>query len=213
MSHPIVERGLADKRRLVKVVGAVLAFGLFLVIQQWQTTGEVGVPTLPAVSVPITGASAHIFSETTSTSNVRATVVRAIDGDTLEVRIEGMTENIKVRLLGINTPESVDPRRPVQCFGKEASNYMKQLVEGKLVLLYEDLKADDRDKYGRWLRNVVRESDRLDVNATLINQGYASSYLSFPLDAKRKAQLRALEQEAKTAERGLWSPSTCEGKK
>ena len=103
--------------------------------------------------------------------------------------------------------------RPVQCFGKEASHHTKDLVEGKVVLLIDDPKADDRDKYGRWLRNVVRKDDSLDLNATLVAEGYANAYLSFPLDGKRKAQIRQLEQEAKINERGLWSPSTCEGKK
>jgi micrococcal nuclease len=129
------------------------------------------------------------------------------------VKIEATGEEVKIRLLGMNTPESVDPRRPVQCFGKEASHHTKDLVEGKVVLLIDDPKADDRDKYGRWLRNVVRKDDSLDLNATLVAEGYANAYLSFPLDGKRKAQIRQLEQEAKINERGLWSPSTCEGKK
>jgi micrococcal nuclease len=208
------------KRRLTRALTAVLALVLFWLIQAWQTQGtstEKANPLPPTTSStivipPVRSAEGIVFQATT-TSALQAEVLRAVDGDTLDVKISTTGQEVKVRLLGINTPESVDPRRPVQCFGKEASKHMKELVEGKTVLLVEDLKADDRDKYGRWLRNVVRMEDQLDVNATLVDQGYANAYLSFPLDAKRKAQLRALEQQAKAAERGLWSPSTCEGKK
>jgi micrococcal nuclease len=208
------------KRRLTRALTAVLALVLFWLIQAWQTQGtstEKANPLPPTTSStivipPVRSAEGIVFQATT-TSALQAEVLRAVDGDTLDVKISMTGQEVKVRLLGINTPESVDPRRPVQCFGKEASKHMKELVEGKTVLLVEDLKADDRDKYGRWLRNVVRMEDQLDVNATLVDQGYANAYLSFPLDAKRKAQLRALEQQAKAAERGLWSPSTCEGKK
>ncbi len=206
--------GLSDlpsftQRRLIRLVGTIIVIIGFALLQVWQIEEKpqaLGTTTTPSTSV-------DLYYAGSTTSSVEALVTRAVDGDTLEVKIDGMNETVKVRLLGMNTPESVDPRRPVQCFGKEASNHMKELVEGKRVLLVEDLKADDRDKYGRWLRNIVRKEDLLDVNATLVAQGYANAYLSFPLDGKRKAQLRLLEQEAKAAERGLWSPSTCEGKK
>lgn len=139
-----------------------------------------------------------------------ALITRVIDGDTVEALLDGETSVVKVRFLGVDTPESVDPRRGVQCFGKEASAYTKRLLQGQRVELREDLQADDRDKYGRLLRNILRE-DGMDVNATLIAEGYAQAYLSFPLSAKRKAQLRLLQEQAKTEERGLWSPSTCNG--
>jgi micrococcal nuclease len=139
-----------------------------------------------------------------------ALITRVIDGDTVEALMDGETSVVKVRFLGVDTPESVDPRRGVQCFGKEASAYTKRLLQGQRVELREDLQADDRDKYGRLLRNILRE-DGMDVNATLIAEGYAQAYLSFPLSAKRKAQLRLLQEQAKTEERGLWSPSTCNG--
>lgn len=199
------------KRRLIRLVGTIVVIVGFALLQVWQIEEK---PQAPGTATTATtSTSVDLYYAGSTTSSVEALVTRAVDGDTLEVKIDGMSETVKVRLLGMNTPESVDPRRPVQCFGKEASNHMKELVEGKRVLLVEDLKADDRDKYGRWLRNVVRKEDLLDVNATLVAQGYANAYLSFPLDGKRKAQLRLLEQEAKTAERGLWSPSTCGGKK
>ncbi len=197
------------QRRALRLFGMLCIAIAFVLLQLWQTNGKV----LPQTTPESTEAPINRYYTGSTTNTTEALVVRAVDGDTLDVKVQATGEEVKIRLLGINTPESVDPRRPVQCFGKEASHHMKDLVEGKTVLLVEDLKADDRDKYGRWLRNVVRKDDLLDVNATLLVQGYATSYLSFPLDGKRKAELRALEEDAKTNLRGLWSPSTCEGKK
>ncbi len=139
-----------------------------------------------------------------------AMIVRVIDGDTVEARLDTEARLVKIRLLGINTPESVDPRRPVQCFGKEASTFLRALVEGKRVALLEDPQADDRDKYGRLLRNLVME-EGTDVNATLVANGYAQAYLSFPLMKVRKTQITVLQEEAKAASRGLWNPTTCNG--
>ncbi len=206
--------GTFTTRRVMRLVSAGVALLVFFGIQAWQMeSGDQASSGAANATDQAVLDSVRVFLPTTPTSSLRALVMRVVDGDTIDAKIETTGEQVKVRFLGMNTPESVDPRRPVQCFGKEASNHLKELLEGKQVLLVEDLKADDRDKYGRWLRNVVREEDLLDVNATLVAQGYANSYLSFPLDAKRKAQIRLLEQEAKTNQRGLWSPSTCEGKK
>ncbi len=201
------------RRRLIRVAGGVVGLLIFVLLQQWQSGGAFGIPSFGNGAVEPAPETDVFFTMSTTTPGVPARVLRAVDGDTIEVKLETMKEAQKVRLLGINTPESVDPRRSVQCFGKEASKRMKDLIEGKQVLLIEDPKADDRDKYGRLLRSVVRVEDSLDVNATLVNQGYANAYLSFPLDVKRKARLRLLEQQAKEAGRGLWSPTTCAGKK
>ncbi len=141
-------------------------------------------------------------------TSTNALAIRAVDGDTIEVQLDGSAEKVKVRLLGVDTPESVDPRRPVECFGKEASKFTASLVDGKRIRLVADPKADEVDKYGRLLRNVIL-ADGKDLNATLISEGYANAYLSFPLDKTRKAQLTVLEREAKEAQRGLWNPETC----
>ena len=131
-----------------------------------------------------------------------ATVTKVVDGDTIDVRFD-IGDVARVRLLGVNTPETVDPRKPVECFGKEASAFTKSTLEGKLVRLDADPQADERDVYGRLLRNVTL-ADGTDVNALLVQQGYAYAYLSFPLDPTRKKQLSDLEKEAKEAKRGLW---------
>ena len=122
-------------------------------------------------------------------------VVRVVDGDTIE--IEG---GEKVRYIGIDTPETVDPRKPVQCFGVEASKKNKEMVEGKMVRLEKDI--TDRDKYNRLLRYIWL--DDVFVNLELVKQGFAYSY-SYPPDIKYQDQIVNAQQEAKAAIRGLWS--------
>jgi len=154
--------------------------------------------------------SANAASSTVKQAN--ASVIKVVDGDTLDAKLDDEGKVFRIRFLGINTPETVDPRRPVQCFGKEASNKMKELLTGKRIRLEADPEADERDKYGRLLRNVYLE-DGTDVNAYMVREGYAYAYLSFPLNAKRKKELKKLQEDAKMAGRGLWNSEACEGLK
>lgn len=137
-----------------------------------------------------------------------ALVIRTIDGDTIRVRFDDGIE-ASVRFLGVDTPETVDPRRPVACFGKEASAFTKRLTEGRRVFLVADPHADEVDKYGRLLRNVYAE-DGTDIIAALIREGYGHAYLKFPLDKARKAELARLEEEAREEGRGLWAQGVCD---
>lgn len=121
-------------------------------------------------------------------------VTRVIDGDTIE--IEG---GQKVRYIGIDTPETVDPRKPIQCFGVEASNKNKELVSGKRVRLEKDV--SETDKYGRLLRYVYI-GDTF-VNLELVKQGYAYSY-SYPPDVKYQNQFTDAQRQAKDQNKGLW---------
>ena len=196
-------------KREIRAVVIILVAALGWIFSRYHQVPPAIEEVRPATRV-VTEQTPSTVSSTRITTN--ALVVKVVDGDTIEARIDGQQDLAKVRLLGINTPESVDPRRPVQCFGKEASNFVKQLMEGKRIALREDVQADDRDKYGRLLRNILLE-DGTDVNALLIKEGYAYAYVSFPLNKERKAEMRRLEQEAKTAKRGLWSPETCDGMK
>jgi micrococcal nuclease len=127
-----------------------------------------------------------------------ATVVRVVDGDTIEVEIEG--ETYKVRYIGIDTPETVDPRRPVGCFGEEASAANKALVEGLIVGLEGDV--SDTDTFGRLLRYVWLDSQEM-VNAILVRDGYAQAS-AYPPDVRYQEFFDSLEAEARLAERGLW---------
>lgn len=139
-----------------------------------------------------------------------ATVVHVVDGDTLDADIDGLGK-ARIRLLGVNTPETVDPRKAVECFGKDASNFSKKtLKEGSRILLALDPQADERDKYGRLLRNVILP-DGTDFNALLVREGYAYAYTSFPLSPERKVEIIRLEKEAKETNRGLWGDA-CETK-
>jgi len=122
-------------------------------------------------------------------------VIRVIDGDTIE--IEG---GERIRYIGIDTPETVDPRKPVQCFGVEASNKNKELVEGKMARLEKDI--TDRDAYNRLLR-YVWVGDTF-VNLELVKRGFAYSY-SYPPDIKYQDQFVKAQQEAREAKRGLWN--------
>ncbi len=136
-----------------------------------------------------------------------AEVTRIIDGDTIEVKFsDGTTE--KVRLIGIDTPETLDPRKPVECFGKEATSKMKELVENKLVKL-EKKAEENRDSYDRLLRYVYVGD--LFVNAEMIKQGYAYAYTKYPFDSKLMEEFKQYENEARKNEVGLWSPDTCAG--
>lgn len=134
-------------------------------------------------------------------------VTKVTDGDTLRVNVDGVDE--RVRLIGINTPETVDPRTQVQCFGKEASDFMKQLAEDKLVRLEYDDSQGLRDSYNRLLAYVYLEDGQM-INRKMIAEGYAYEYTYMTPYAYRD-EFRELQNLAKTSGRGLWSPDTCNG--
>lgn len=137
-------------------------------------------------------------TRTSTNANDETTVNRVVDGDTLKVLINRQVET--VRVIGIDTPETVDPRKAVQCFGKEASAKMKSLVEGKNVELQKN-PAEERDKYDRLLRYI--ELNGQDIGAQMIRDGYAFSYKQYP--HPRLEEYNRLEREAREAKRGLWS--------
>ena len=121
-----------------------------------------------------------------------------VDGDTIEVEINGKVE--PVRYIGIDTPETVDPRKPVQCFGVEAAKKNKELMEGEMVRLEGD--TTDRDKYNRLLRYVWL-GDTL-INEALVAQGFAKSY-SYPPDIKYQDRFVSAEKKARENKLGLWT--------
>jgi micrococcal nuclease len=127
-------------------------------------------------------------------------VVRVVDGDTIHVRVDGREET--VRDIGVDTPESVKPGTPVQCFAKKASAFNHRLVDGEKVRLVRD--AEARDRYGRLLAYVYRARDNRFVNATLVRRGYAVP-LTIPPNVAHAEQFRDLASAARRAGRGLWS--------
>ena len=126
-----------------------------------------------------------------------AICIRAVDGDTIIVNIAGVKE--RVRLIGVDTPETKHPRKPVQRFGKEAYNFTWRMVEGKKVRLEFD--QNQRDKYRRLLAYVYLE-DGTFLNAEIIKQGYGHAYTRFPFRHMQK--FRNYEREARIRKRGLW---------
>ncbi len=128
-----------------------------------------------------------------------AHVIRAVDGDTLAVTMSDGKEE-RVRFIGINAPESVDPKKAVECYGKEASVKMRALLDGKDVTLIPEEK-DDRDVYGRLLRYVSLGS--IDIGAKMISEGYAESYC-YKYPHPRCSEYEALERAAVSAGVGKW---------
>ena len=134
------------------------------------------------------------------TEEVRAEgriVQRVVDGDTLV--LDG---NERVRLIGVDTPETVHPNKPVERFGKEASAFTRRQAEGKKVRLEYDANTGQKDRYGRTLAYVYLPDGTL-LNLEIIRQGYGHAYTRFPFS--RIEEFRAVEREAREAGRGLWA--------
>lgn len=136
-------------------------------------------------------------------------VVEVVDGDTIKINYNGVTEI--VRLIGIDTPEVVDPRQPVQCFGREASAHARELLAGESVRLESDPSQGERDKYGRLLRYVFLE-DGTNFNQLMIAEGYAYEY-TYQIPYQYQQDFRNAELEARNNSKGLWAPDTCDGQR
>ena len=122
---------------------------------------------------------------------------RVVDGDTIIIEMNGKQE--RVRLIGVDTPETKHPKKPVERFGKEASDFTTRMVEGKKVTLEYD--QEKRDKYGRLLAYVYLE-DGTSLNAEIIKQGYGFAYTRFPF--KYLEAFRQYEDDARSNGKGLW---------
>ncbi len=132
-------------------------------------------------------------------------VVKVIDGDTISVNMDGQT--ITVRLIGLDTPETVDPRKPVQCFGKEASNKAKEVLTGASVNLVKDETQGDKDKYNRLLRYVYLK-DGTNFNKMMIEEGYGHEY-TYDIPYKYQKEFQQAELDARKNKKGLWGDNAC----
>lgn len=130
---------------------------------------------------------------------LQARVVRVVDGDTVKVLAGG--RRATVRYIGMDTPESVKPNTPVQCYAKAASHRNAELVDGRAVNLV--VGAEPRDRYGRLLAYVYVGPTRLLVNGELLREGYARTLTIAPNDLLA-GRFAALQKEAQLAGRGLW---------
>ncbi len=140
-------------------------------------------------------------------------VAEVVDGDTLKINIAGHV--ITTRLLGVNTPEVVDPRKPIECYGKEASEESKKLMTGKSVFVAVNQNYERVDKFGRllayvWLafdlnKTSLSTSSALFVNNYLIKEGYGREYT---FNSKKPYQYQKIftegEMNAKKLKKGLW---------
>jgi micrococcal nuclease len=139
-------------------------------------------------------------SGATTENEVLITVLKVIDGDTVDIDIKGNTE--RVRLIGVNTPETKHPTKPIECFGPEASAYLTQLLpKGTHVRIERDIEA--RDRYGRMLLYLYRESDNLFINLDLVSHGYGIPMSIEPNTFHRNDFVHAAAL-AETTNVGLW---------
>jgi micrococcal nuclease len=130
-----------------------------------------------------------------------ATTVRVVDGDTVVVRVGGHDETL--RLIGVDTPETVKPNAPVECFGPEASAFTKRLLpKGTPLRLERDVEA--RDDYGRLLVYAYLATDNTFVNLELVRRGYAT-LLTFPTNVAHVDEFLAAARSAQRADLGLWA--------
>lgn len=211
---------LAGKRNVVVAIIAIIVLsfgsGLFIggvknspnssqkVLEQQDTTGlnVAGVQIVPSNTSDQTEKPAP-----TRDIRQQAILVKVIDGDTIAVSING--ENEVVRIIGIDTPEVVDPRQKVECFGKESSDWARlTLQDNKILLLEPDPSQGDRDKYQRLLRYVWINGGEIDFGKFMIDTGYASEH-TYNLPYKYQNEYKEVEKEARGAKKGLWADDVC----
>jgi micrococcal nuclease len=136
----------------------------------------------------------------TSAATLHGRVVRAVDGDTLVVRVDSDTVE-RVRLIGVDTPEDVAPGTPVQCYSLRAASFTRRVLAGTRVVLR--VGRDPRDRYGRLLAYVRRDGARDDVEVDLLRLGFARPLAIAP-NTQHAAEYAGLAHEAAQARRGLW---------
>jgi micrococcal nuclease len=154
---------------------------------------------LAASASSIVGTSAQSEAASVLTGELRK-VVRVVDGDTIVV-----SPNEKVRLIGVDTPETVHPKQAAACFGKEAKQFTRDAVEGKTIRLVMDTvnaKRRHKDRYGRTLAYAYLPDGKM-LNAELIRQGYAHAYTRFSF--RYLVEFKQLERQARIQTVGLWS--------
>lgn len=141
-----------------------------------------------------------------TTTREKAKVYNVTDGDTVKVRING--KNFVVRLIGVDTPETKDPRKTVQCFGKEASAYTKKILLNQTITLESDKASGNKDKYGRLLRYVFL-ADGTNFNRQLIANGYAYEYTYKSTIYRYQTKFKQAQKDAREKKQGLWADNVC----
>ncbi len=191
-----------------KFLLTTLALGLLGGFLLWQGNFSKTSAHIAQTADIIDSQTTIVTTHATSASNDFVPVVRVIDGDTIVVSIAGTDDT--VRLLGMDTPETVDSRKPVQCFGPEASAETKSLLDGQSVRLVADQTQANRDKYGRLLRYVYLP-DGTFVDLILVQLGFAREYTYENKPYEFQQEFLRAQSTAQETGRGLWSPKTCNG--
>jgi micrococcal nuclease len=177
-----------------------MARSIHLTKKQTKTLIGLLISLLAALLVRYGPASSSLVTQTASQSQPGLyQVSKFVDGDTIDVKMSGVTESI--RFIGVDTPETHDPRKAVQCFGQAAANFTKQLIGNQPIRLEADPLNTNRDRYNRLLRYVYLPDGTL-VNGEIIKRGYGFAYTSFPFS--KLEQFRQYQVEAQQAQRGLW---------
>jgi len=156
-----------------------------------------------AISVLISPAPQEVAQVASQQNPGLYQVDHAADGDTISVIIEGKKETI--RLIGVDTPEKNDRRKPLQCYAKAASEFTKKEVEGSRVRLETDPQSDTRDRYGRMLRFVYLPDGTL-LNKKIVSEGYGFAMTGFP--HTKMDEFKAAQTEASANHKGLWGSCT-----
>ena len=192
-------------RWALSIIGVIAVFALGFYVGSTPDTPD---------PVSIATTSDHEIATTTDQSIPEYEwypVVKVVDGDTLTIAIEG--KNVTLRLIGLDTPETVDPRKPVQCFGREASEKAKQLLSGTSVRIETDPSQGELDKYGRLLAYVYAPTsskpEGILVNEYMIREGYGHEY-TYNLPYKYQAQFNEAEGLAREEKKGLWADGACQ---
>jgi len=133
-------------------------------------------------------------------------VIKVVDGDTLSVSMDGQKETL--RLIGIDTPETVHPTKPVECFGVEASNKAKEVLTGQSIRIEQESSQGIYDKYDRLLAYIFLK-DGTNFNKMMIEEGYAYEY-TYSVPYEYQAEFKQAEQLARTLKRGLWADGACQ---
>lgn len=182
------------------LIGVIIFFAIFS--RQFQDTEHSN--TLGATAIE----TEQKNSQTPLQQSIVYEVARVVDGDTIEIKADGGIR--KVRMIGIDTPEKNHPSKPVECFAKEASDHLSQLISGKSVSIEADPGQDTRDKYGRYLYYIFLNDQ--NVNQQMISDGYAYEY-TYNTPYKYQNDFKKAQITASESDKGLWSPSTCNGER
>lgn len=189
-----------SKRRIERTIIALIILAASVVTYYLQSKPEVQQATNQnqpaAVEQPAEAESQNLSAQQPGYYKVTSIA----DGDTIEVDMSGKKE--KIRMIGVDTPESVKPNSPVQCYAREASAFTKKNLSGQSVRLEADPIGDNRDRYDRLLRYVYAQDGTL-WNQKLITDGYGFAYLSF--DFSKSEDFATAQEQAKSTKLGLWN--------